>query len=80
MLFKEHNAAAQTPPTNGRGHKCIALVRSFCSRLLCILEPLNDVLTRLENVGLGASFNASDVEICSSQSCRFPVLTGRPGG
>jgi hypothetical protein len=29
------NAAAQTPPTNGRERKCIALVRSFCSRLLC---------------------------------------------
>lgn len=28
------NAAAQTPPTNGRDQKCIALLRSFCSRLL----------------------------------------------
>jgi hypothetical protein len=36
------NAAAQTPPTNGREHKCIALVRSFCSRLLygIVSKPL----------------------------------------
>lgn len=46
----EPNAAAQAPPTNGRGQRCIAPLRSLWSRLLAMHIGFSKVANRTEGL------------------------------